>query len=63
MTRQDLLEELEECASEIMNLTDELKAAEHHLDELSKYVAYVDATHPELRTAYKVANILEGEPA
>jgi hypothetical protein len=34
---------------------------DHDCEEMGKFIEYVDATYPELRTAYEAAKILNGD--
>ena len=64
----ELEEELEHFQSENGKLNGALDAAENRIEDLEydctqmgKFVEYVDATNPELRTAYEAAMILKGD--
>lgn len=37
----------------------ELLRLHHRIDELEEFIKYVDATAPELRTAYHVSKLIE----
>lgn len=65
---RELEDELEHFQSENGKLNEALDAAENRIEDLEydctqmgKFVEYVDATHPELRTAYEAAKILNGD--
>jgi predicted nucleic acid-binding Zn-ribbon protein len=68
----DQIEELEEELYEYQNrasrFSNELAEAENRIadleydcEEMGKFIEYIDATHPELRTAYEAAKILNGD--
>jgi predicted nucleic acid-binding Zn-ribbon protein len=68
----DQIEELEEELYGYQNrasqLSNDLNEAEHRIsdleydcEEMGKFIEYVDATNPELRTAYEAAKILNGD--
>jgi predicted nucleic acid-binding Zn-ribbon protein len=68
----DQIEELEEELLEYQNrasrFSNDLSEAENRIEdleydceEMGKFIEYVDATHPELRTAYEAAMILKGD--
>ena len=68
----DQIEELEEELLEYQNrasqLSNDLSEAEERIadleydcEEMGKFIEYIDATHPELRTAYEAAKILNGD--
>jgi predicted nucleic acid-binding Zn-ribbon protein len=68
----DQIEELEEELYDYQNrasqLSNDLNEAENRIadleydcEEMGKFIEYIDATHPELRTAYEAAMILEGD--
>jgi chromosome segregation ATPase len=64
----ELENELEHYQSRARELSDAVDAAdsriedlEYDCEEMGKFIEYVDATHPELRTAYEAAKILNGD--
>ena len=65
---RELEDELEHFQSENGKLNEALDAAENRIgeleydcEEMGKFIEYVDATYPELRTAYEAAKILKGD--
>ena len=71
MSLADQIAELEKGLYDYQNrasqLSNDLNEAEHRIadleydcEEMGKFIEYVDATHPELRTAYEAAMILKG---
>ena len=72
MSRAHQIEELEdelrhyqrkasELSKELNSAEERIEDLEYDCEELGKFIEYVDATHPELRTAYEAAQILKGE--
>ncbi len=64
----ELEEELYHFQSKASQLSNDLDTADNRIadleydcEEMGKFIEYVDATHPELRTAYEAAKILKGE--
>jgi predicted nucleic acid-binding Zn-ribbon protein len=62
---EEELEEVQrECSkqrSDLYNLETDLADVQLELEEAYDFIEYVDATHPELRTAYEAAKILKGD--
>jgi predicted nucleic acid-binding Zn-ribbon protein len=50
-----------ELSKELNSAEERIEDLEYDCEELGKFIEYVDATHPELRTAYEAAQILKGE--
>jgi predicted nucleic acid-binding Zn-ribbon protein len=72
MSRAHQIEELEdelrhyqrkasELSKELNSAEERIEDLEYDCEELGKFIEYVDATHPELRTAYEAANVLKGD--
>ena len=72
MSRAHQIEELEdelrhyqrkasELSKELNSAEERIEDLEYDCDEMYKFIEYVDATHPELRTAYEAAKILKGD--
>lgn len=64
----DMEAELEQLRDDYRNAEIELNDARNYatdleddLEEANAFIAYVEKTHPELRTAYEAAKKLEGE--
>jgi prefoldin subunit 5 len=66
------IEELEEALQHYQSKAGDLDKAldtadsriedlEYDCEEMGKFIEYVDATNPELRTAYEAAKILKGD--
>jgi predicted nucleic acid-binding Zn-ribbon protein len=65
---EELEEELQHYQRKVSELNNDLDAADNRIadleydcEEMGKFIEYVDATHPELRTAYEAAKILNGD--
>ena len=65
---EELEEELQHYQRKVSELNNDLDAADNRIadleydcEEMGKFIEYVDATHPELRTAYEAAKILKGD--
>lgn len=63
----ELEEELQHYQSISGRLNNDLDTADNRIadleydcEEMGKFIEYIDATHPELRTAYEAAKTLEG---
>lgn len=72
MSLSDQIEELEgelqHYQIKASQFSDALDAADNRIEdleydckEMGKFIEYVDATHPELRTAYEAAKVLNGD--
>lgn len=64
---RELEDELEHYQSENGRLRNDRDTADNRIEdleydckEMGKFIEYIDATHPELRTAYEAAKTLEG---
>jgi predicted nucleic acid-binding Zn-ribbon protein len=64
---EELEEELQHYQEKASQLSNDLNEADHRIadleydcEEMGEFIEYVDATHPELRTAYEAAKILKG---
>jgi predicted nucleic acid-binding Zn-ribbon protein len=64
----ELEEELHHYQEKASKLSNDLDSADNRIadleydcEEMGKFIEYVDATHPELRTAYEAAQILKGD--
>jgi predicted nucleic acid-binding Zn-ribbon protein len=53
--------EASQLSNELANTDGRIADLEHEVFEQGKFIEYVDATHPELRTAYEAAKILKGD--
>jgi prefoldin subunit 5 len=65
---EELEEALQHYQSKARDLDNALDTAdsriedlEYDCEEMGKFIEYVDATNPELRTAYEAAKILKGD--
>ncbi len=47
-------------SSDLSQAEDRISDLEYDCEEMYKFIAYIDKTHPELRTAYEASLILEG---
>jgi chromosome segregation ATPase len=64
----ELEEELYHYQRKASELSDAVDSADNRIadleydcEEMGKFIEYIDATHPELRTAYEAAKILKGD--
>jgi len=64
----ELEEELYHYQRKASELSDAVDAADNRIadleydcEEMGEFIEYIDATHPELRTAYEAAKILKGD--
>jgi hypothetical protein len=64
----ELEEELYHYQTKAGQLSNDLDSADSRIYELEydcevmhEFIAYIDATHPELRTAYEAARLLSGD--
>lgn len=63
----EMEDELSHYQEENSKLNDALVSADNRIEdlefdceEMGKFIEYIDKTNPELRVAYKAANVLEG---
>ena len=54
------MHEVERLSAEVRTLESDLDDLTFERDELEEVVNYIDKTHPELRTAFDAARVLEG---
>lgn len=54
------MHEVERLSAEVRTLESDLDDLTFERDELEEFVNYIDKTHPELRTAFDAARVLEG---
>ena len=50
-----------QLSKDLSEAEDRIADLEYDCEEMGKFIEYVDATHPELRTAYEAAKILKGD--